>query len=317
MGDVSNEVRRFETLIEINALINSQYRDVTVLLSRIMESAERLIGSDASSLLLVDTGTNQLYFEIALGAKGDDVKKYTLEMGEGIAGWVAQNGRSLVVNDTENDPRHFSLIGEDIGYKTRNLIAVPLRAKDEVIGVLEVINKSDKNSFDDEDLRFLEVLADQASIAIQNAREYHQITRELDTLKSSTDVGLSSTSNEIIWKSPVTGSVLDQADKIALAESPVLILGESGTGKELLAERLHSASHRNGRPLVKVMLLITIPAHPNHRGILIDPRISYLVLLASLILSTVGLGSRYQRQYRSSLQSRAQLHHKNGKKSLL
>ncbi len=252
MGDVSNEVRRFETLIEINALINSQYRDVTVLLSRIMESAERLIGSDASSLLLVDTGTNQLYFEIALGAKGDDVKKYTLEMGEGIAGWVAQNGRSLVVNDTENDPRHFSLIGEDIGYKTRNLIAVPLRAKDEVIGVLEVINKSDKNSFDDEDLRFLEVLADQASIAIQNAREYHQITRELDTLKSSTDVGLSSTSNEIIWKSPVTGSVLDQADKIALAESPVLILGESGTGKELLAERLHSASHRNGRPLVKV-----------------------------------------------------------------
>ncbi|MCK5251157.1 MAG: GAF domain-containing protein, partial [Spirochaetaceae bacterium] len=128
MGEVRNEVRRLETLIEINALINSQFRDVRVLLSRIMESAEKLIGSDASSLLLVDKGTNQLYFEIALGDKGEDVKKYTLGMGEGIAGWVAQNDRSLVVNDAGNDPRHFSVIGEDTGYKTINLIAVPLRA---------------------------------------------------------------------------------------------------------------------------------------------------------------------------------------------
>ena len=171
MGEVSNEVRRLETLIEINSLINSQYRDVRVLLSRIMESAERLIGTDASSLLLVDSGTNQLYFEIALGDKGEDVKKYTLEMGEGIAGWVALNNRSLVVNDAGSDPRHCSLIGEDTGYKTDMLIAVPLRAKDEVIGVLEVINKSDGNNFNNDDLRFLEVLADQASIAIQNARD--------------------------------------------------------------------------------------------------------------------------------------------------
>jgi Nif-specific regulatory protein len=141
MGEVRDEVRRLETLIEINALINSQYKDVRVLLSRIMESAERLIGSEASSLLLVDPGTKSAFFEIALGDKGEDVKKYTLEMGEGIAGWVAQNDRSLLVNDAQNDPRHFSLIGEDTGYKTRNLIAVPLRAKDDVIGVLEVINK--------------------------------------------------------------------------------------------------------------------------------------------------------------------------------
>lgn len=252
MDDASNEVRRFETLIEINSLINSQYRDVRVLLSRIMESAERLIGSDASSLLLVDTGTKQLYFEIALGDKGDDVKKYTLDMGEGIAGWVAQNGRSLVVNDTENDPRHFSGIGDDTGYKTRNLIAVPLRAKDEVIGVLEVINKSNQESFNDEDLKFLEVLADQASIAIQNAREYGQLTNELDNLRKRAEIGGLSNSNELIWQSPITGKVLEQADKIALADSPVLILGESGTGKELLAERLHAVSRRSSGPLVKV-----------------------------------------------------------------
>jgi len=252
MGEVSNEVRRLETLIEINALINSQYRDVRVLLSRIMESAERLIGSDASSLLLVDSGTKQLYFEIALGDKGEDVKKYTLEMGEGIAGWVVLNNRSLVVNDAGNDPRHFSLIGEDTGYKTNNLIAVPLRAKDEVIGVLEVINKSDGNNFNDDDLRFLEVLADQASIAIQNARDFGQLSNELDRLKTRVGSVPAISKQEFIWKSPKTELVLKQADRIAMSDSPVLILGESGTGKELLADRLHENSNRSGGPFLKV-----------------------------------------------------------------
>jgi Nif-specific regulatory protein len=252
MGEVRNEVRRLETLIEINALINSQYRDVRVLLSRIMESAERLIGSDASSLLLVDTGTNQLYFEIALGEKGEDVKKYTLEMGEGIAGWVAQTGRSLVVNDAENDPRHLSVIGDDIGYRTRNLVAVPLRAKDDVIGVLEVINKSDGGIFDDNDLKFLEVLADQASIAIQNAREFRRISSELDQLKGDRSAVLDAAGAELIWKSPVTGRILEYADKIARAESPVLILGESGTGKEILAEYIHKRSGRKSSAIIKV-----------------------------------------------------------------
>ena len=189
MPKASDDVRRLETLIEINALINSQYKDVRVLLSKIMESAERLIGSDASSLLLVDTGTGRLFFEIALGDKGEDVKKYILQKGEGIAGWVAQNDRSLVVNEPENDPRHFSVISEDTGYKTRNLIAVPMRAKEEVIGVLEVINKSNGENFDDDDLWLLEVLADQASIAVQNAREYGRVSNELDSLRHEMAVG--------------------------------------------------------------------------------------------------------------------------------
>lgn len=251
MSEASNEVKRLETLIEINALINSQFRDVRVLLSRIMESAERLIGSDASSLLLVDSGTNQLYFEIALGDKGEDVKKYTLEMGEGIAGWVAQNDRSLVVNDTESDPRHFSTIGDDTGYHTRNLVAVPLRARDEVIGVLEVINKSGGLMFDDEDLRFLEVLADQAAIALQNAREFGRISSELDTLRLQVDEGIGR-QNIIISESPAMIHIMQQAEKMARADSPVLILGESGTGKELLAGHIHEYSPRSGMPFIRV-----------------------------------------------------------------
>ncbi|MCG8454483.1 MAG: sigma-54-dependent Fis family transcriptional regulator [Spirochaetales bacterium] len=253
MNEARDEVQRLETLIQINSLINSQYRDVRVLLSHIMDSAERLIGSDASALLLVDAETGKLSFEVASGEKGEDVKKHVLAPGEGIAGWVVQNNRSFLTNDAPAEPRHSTSIGTETGYRTRNLIAVPLRARNQVIGVLETINKTHGDLFNDEDLRFLEVLADQASIAIQNAWEHRRLTQEVERLKSPP----SSTSHhnektQAVWESPSSQKLLQTADRMAASTSPVLIMGESGTGKELLAERIHGSSAQAQGPLVKV-----------------------------------------------------------------
>jgi Nif-specific regulatory protein len=89
---------RFNTLIEINSYINSNFTDINSLLTQILESASKLTGGDASSLLLVDKYADELYLEIALGPKGSEVKKFSVKMGEGIAGWVAKNNRSLIVN---------------------------------------------------------------------------------------------------------------------------------------------------------------------------------------------------------------------------
>ena len=80
------DVRKFNTLIEINTLINSDYQDAHSLLTRILESATLLCEGDASSMLLVDKETQELHFEVALGSKGQEVKKYTVKIGEGIAG---------------------------------------------------------------------------------------------------------------------------------------------------------------------------------------------------------------------------------------
>jgi len=85
---------KFDTLIEINALINSEYSDGKELLRTIIESATRLMEAEASSLLLVNPENNKLYFEISLGTKGPEVQRFSLNMGEGIAGWVAANNRS-------------------------------------------------------------------------------------------------------------------------------------------------------------------------------------------------------------------------------
>jgi len=96
---------KFETLLEINTLINSNYGDATKLLTQILESATRLTEGEASSLVLKNQDDGKLYFEIALGPKGRDVKKFCLNPGEGIAGWVAERGQSLIVNDVETDSR--------------------------------------------------------------------------------------------------------------------------------------------------------------------------------------------------------------------
>src|SRR6056297_515186 len=150
MGLAQVDLDRFQTLIEINALINSDFSDLRAVLQRIVESATRLTEGEASSLLLVNPENNKLYFEIALGSKAPEMQQFSLDMGEGVAGWVAENNRSLIVNDTDEDPRHKRDIGRQIGYPASSILAVPMRVKERCIGVIEILNKKDNKVFDDD-----------------------------------------------------------------------------------------------------------------------------------------------------------------------
>jgi len=246
----SIDVRKFNTLIEINTLINSNYTDVRSLLTLILESATKLCEGEASSLLLVDKDSNKLFFEIALGSKGPDLKKFSINMGEGIAGWVAQHNTSLIVNDVESDRRHLSDISKKIDYPSRTMLAVPMRMKDECIGVIELINKKEGKYFSQDDLQWLEIFANQAAIAIWNARSYEKAREEIHFLQDQiqTDRGY----HTLIAKSPIILEKLEIIDRVAKTDSSVLILGESGVGKELFAEQIHLRSARNGGPFVRV-----------------------------------------------------------------
>ncbi|HEB11233.1 MAG TPA: GAF domain-containing protein, partial [Spirochaetales bacterium] len=114
MLDFEIDRNKFDTLIEINTLINSAYTDIRDLLTKIIEFATKLTAGEASSLLLVNPENNKLYFEIALGSKGADVKRFSLKKGEGIAGWVYENNRSLIVNDVSTDNRFYADISKKI-----------------------------------------------------------------------------------------------------------------------------------------------------------------------------------------------------------
>ncbi len=127
-----------------------------------------MTSAEASSLILVNPENNKLYFEIALGKKGPEVKKFSLKMGEGIAGWVAKNNRSLIVNDVESDSRFYSDISKKIGFPTNSILAVPMRVKEKCVGVIEILNKKDSKRFNETDLQWLEIFANQAAIAVEH-----------------------------------------------------------------------------------------------------------------------------------------------------
>ncbi len=250
MLDFEIDRNKFDTLIEINTLINSAYTDIRDLLTKIIEFATKLTAGEASSLLLVNPENNKLYFEIALGSKGADVKRFSLKKGEGIAGWVYENNRSLIVNDVSTDNRFYADISKKINFTTTSIVAVPMQVKEKCIGVIEIINKQNRQKFNEEDLQWLEIFATQAGIAIQNARSFQQAQEEIYLLQEQ--VQAEKGYHTFIGESKVIKDKLSIAFKAAGADSSVLLLGESGVGKELFAEQIHLGSHRKGGPFIRV-----------------------------------------------------------------
>ncbi len=245
------DAKRLATLIEINTLINFDYQDARSLLERILESATKLTEGEASSLLLVNSENNKLYFEISIGSKGKELKNFSLNMGEGIAGWVAKNSTSLIVNDVDTDPRFFSEIGTKIGFSTKSILAVPMLIRDECVGVLEIINRKDGGYFSNDDLQWLEMFASQAALAIRNAKEYQKVKDEVNQLQKRI-LDDDNKYHTFIGSSSVIREKLEIAKKIAVTDSSVLITGESGVGKELFAEQIHLNSGRSDKPFIRV-----------------------------------------------------------------
>ena len=94
--------------------------------------------------------------------------------GQGIAGWVVENGEAAVVDDAKQDPRFYGGIDETTGFETRTILAVPMATRERTIVVIEVINKRD-GTFDDRDAKVTTALANHAAIAVENARLYARL----------------------------------------------------------------------------------------------------------------------------------------------
>ncbi len=241
--------RDLEEIIKISTLINSTF-EINEVLNRIMNSANRVVKAEVSSLLLIDRKSRELYFHVALGDKGEEVKKFRLKLGEGIAGWVAEHSRPLIVPDVQKDSRFYRDISKKIGYQTKSILCVPLTLKNKTIGVLEVINKVGGGSFTAEDQNLLETFANLAGVAIENARLYQDIKFENINLRKELSDGR--TPQEYIGVSHIMKEKLEMAYQVAQTNTTALLLGESGTGKELFAEYIHYKSTRKNKPLIKV-----------------------------------------------------------------
>src|SRR5512142_1717295 len=143
-------------------------------LQTIMDKMAEYFRPDTWSLLMVDEAKDELYFAIAVGDAAEALKTVRLKMGEGIAGWVARHGESLLVPDVRTDPRFAKRIDEMTKWQTRSIICIPLKSKHRVLGVIQLVNV-DMEGFGDTEMLLLQALADYAAIAIDNARAVEKI----------------------------------------------------------------------------------------------------------------------------------------------
>jgi signal transduction histidine kinase len=164
-----HRIAQRETLLEVAKAVNT-VRDTSELLQFIVATSARLLDGEASSLLLIDHETDRLWFEVAWGEKGAEVLKFQVPLGEGIAGSVAVSGKPVILNDTSDGGRVYKQVDDATGFTTRSIICVPLRIKERIIGVVEVLNCRNEEGFGEEDVSLLEGFASQAAVAIERTR---------------------------------------------------------------------------------------------------------------------------------------------------
>lgn len=178
--ELGRTMQLFEVSLEMNSTIRKQD-----LLQRIMETSARALNAEASSVILVDPETGDLYFELATGLKGEEVRELRLKMGEGIAGWVAENGQPVKIDDAARDPRWSSKVSNRVEYPTRNLLCVPIFSKGSIIGVLQVLNKRNGRPFTDRDVLLLQSIAAPTAVSLENAMLYDALEKSIDALKNT------------------------------------------------------------------------------------------------------------------------------------
>jgi CheY-like chemotaxis protein len=181
MADIyeSLDSKELGLAIEMSSIFNSAL-DLNEVQSLILRYADRLLNSAASTLMLLDENTGELVFTIPRGSKTDKRREIRIPPGKGIAGWVAKHGKPIWVSDVRDDPRFYPDIDAIFGFETQNILCVPVRGRDKLIGVLKVINKKDGTPFTKSDSLLLSIFAYYAATAVENARIHGDLRDHLE-----------------------------------------------------------------------------------------------------------------------------------------
>jgi len=239
-------------LYEVVKIINSTL-NLEEVLNRVLDVAIRRLRAERGMILLLDPITSQLRTRIVRNIKEDagDSKKSP----QSIVKEVIQSGQSIMSADARADSRFTeseSVIAENI----LSILCVPLIIRDRIAGSIYVDHRQARHLFSQKDLSFLEAFADQAAIAIENARLYEELeearTRlslENETLRR--EVLMEKHLDSVVGQSEVVAKIQFSIRKAASGNSTVLLRGESGTGKGLIARIIHNVSTRRNGPFIK------------------------------------------------------------------
>ena len=160
---------QIQTFYQVNQFVSS-IRNMDELLGLIMRESEAAVNADSSCIALFDPEDGLLHIEFANGEAGGDVRSLTLEMGQGVLGSVAASRKTLRIYDVALEPRFDSSVDKATGFVTSSLLATPIQWQGRLVRVLEVVNKRGGSRFSENDERLLEIVANQAAIAVENSR---------------------------------------------------------------------------------------------------------------------------------------------------
>jgi len=185
---------RLSFLYRVSSLMTSQdapgktrLRDV---LLTVMEGVTEVLEAESSAILLWDQRRRRVVFVTVAGPKERELMEIDVPLEGSIAGWVIHNEQAVVVDDVQSDSRFYRGVDECTGLVTRSLIGVPMKVRDKVVGVLEVMNKQHDATFDEADLELAQAVADHAALAIENARHYESLLRVREYQQRRATTGL-------------------------------------------------------------------------------------------------------------------------------
>jgi transcriptional regulator with GAF, ATPase, and Fis domain len=238
------QVDRLRSTLGIASRLSTE-EDTAPLLELIAHEATRLLNCDRSSIFLWNRERNEVEARPALGVKGASLR---LPATGGIVGETLKTGKAIRVDDAYDDPRFNQEVDRKSGYRTRNLICVPLKdAAGTLLGAFEGINRNGGVPFTDDDVDCLQELGTQAAIALRNLQERNLLHRSHSQLAEQVTRGVS-----IVGESAAISALRDTVRRLGSTDLPVLVLGESGTGKEVVAQSLHYGGNRAACPFVPV-----------------------------------------------------------------
>lgn len=235
-AESQRKARVMTALAESSAVIKESLKLEDVL-QRILEQISQALRVEVVSLALIDPGTDELVFRASTKTQGHSVVGIRLAIGQGIAGWVAKEGKGVVVPVAREDPRFSPGVDETLGFETKAIACAPIRAQNQVIGVLEALNPVD-NVFDPEALLVLTGIGSFAGTAIHHAQLFEQLEaahqRYRELFEDSIDPILITNWQGIIMEANRPAEIIISADRDALREQNIeqlQILERAQTGE--------------------------------------------------------------------------------------
>ena len=233
-------------------------KDFDEMLQVVLHKIKEVFRIDGASLALHEPEQKEFFFIQTVEMQQDGVNKNIEKMHFpdhcGVAGWVLQHNKPVLIRDASKDERVFKEFSLDKKLSTRSMICVPLRTRKAIIGVLYAINKLE-GSFTAKDSRLLEILSVTLAMAIENAKNYGMLQRYANLLEEQNRRLMSEVQQRfgvqgLIAASPSMRQLFSLMEKVIDVTSTVLIQGETGTGKELIAKMIHYNGPLKDKPFV-------------------------------------------------------------------